>query len=172
MKWLRRQLHLTLKCYINVNTVDSYDMYLRKGYTNYIFKLQSYLLGIVLCPLRRAKTMGPKSEWGSLFLLTPLIPLHTSIMVNLVEPLEPGNLSKKQKNKRSVGIIYKHRQCWWHNIHFNPGIKKYYHAAFPNPNNYWIPVWEILTRRYPDFGIPTTIPAFVFFYKQLYCHDF
>lgn len=53
------------------------------------FVLDSYLFAVLFCPLRRDRTIGPSSEWGGLFLLTPLIPLHTSIMVNLVAPWEP-----------------------------------------------------------------------------------
>lgn len=67
--------------------------------------LDSYLLGVVLCPLSIDKTIGPSSEYGGLFLAIPLIPLHTSIMVNLVVPREPKDGSQRAEenvNAKSV----------------------------------------------------------------------
>ncbi len=68
-------------------------------------ELHSYLLGVVLCPLSRDTTTGPSSENGGLFLLIPLMPLHTSIMVSLVGPREPldGNqITEKSINATSL----------------------------------------------------------------------
>lgn len=64
----------------------------------------SYLLGVVLCPLSRETTTGPRSEYGGLFLFIPLIPLHTSIMVNLVGPREPadGNHIPEEFNTKTL----------------------------------------------------------------------
>lgn len=59
--------------------------------TDEIVVLHPYLLGVVLCPLSSDTTTGHRSENGGFFLLIPLIPLHTSIMVNLVGPREPAD---------------------------------------------------------------------------------
>lgn len=76
-------------------------------YTNKILVLHSYLLGVVLCPLSSDTTTGHSSECGGLFLLMPLIPLHTSIMVNLVGPREPAD--GNQTAKESVKAYKDHR---------------------------------------------------------------
>lgn len=82
----------------NFNTVKAKSTtYIQNKYTRNILVSQSYLLGVVLCPLSSDTTIGPSSENGGLFLLIPLIPPHTSIIVSLVGPREPADGSQEER---------------------------------------------------------------------------
>lgn len=59
---------------------------------------------MALCPLRSDTTIGPSSEYGSLFLLIPLIPLQTSIMVSLVGPREPVDFRQRGFNVKTCAV--------------------------------------------------------------------
>lgn len=86
-----------------MNAVNATPIYV-KMFTPIIF-WSSYLLGVVLCPLSRDKTTGPSSEYGGLFLLIPLIPLHTSIMVNLVGPREPEDGNQRAEESVNANSL-------------------------------------------------------------------
>lgn len=82
----------------NINTVKAASTtYMQNKYTRNILVSHSYLLGVGLCPLSSDTTIGPSSENGGLFLLIPLIPPHTSIIVSLVGPREPADGSQEER---------------------------------------------------------------------------
>lgn len=61
--------------------------------------VSTHLFGVVLFPLSSDTSAGPSSEYGGLLLLTPLTPLHTSIMVNFVGPRMPADRNQGGKRK-------------------------------------------------------------------------